>query len=149
MSITLNPRELKAFRGIDVFRGKLVKELAEAARDAVNAVQNRAKEQIAKGPPRTGNPRPRRGRKAPSVASRKGEYPKADTGTLGRSIMARYSAGALEGTVGSHLQYAEELEKPRLDRRHISRANEEMGPFIANLARQAIRNSARKTPGNR
>jgi hypothetical protein len=157
MSLSFNSGELNEFKGVKIFRGKLLKELSSATADAVNAVQNRAKEQIAKGPTRTGRTRSRRGRSAPSVASRKGEYPKGDTGTLGRSIMARYQPGTLHGTVGSHLKYSEILEgndaegktadqigPPWKNREHISRAGYEMRPFIQNLARQAMRNSARK-----
>ena len=143
MGITLNAGKLKNFKGVSRFRGALLKELQEATKDAVNAVQNKAKQEIAKGAPRSGRLRKAKKRKGRITrSSARGEYPKADTGTLGRSIMARVSG--LNGQVGSHLKYAEILESDKLDRRHITRAAEEMEPFIQNLARQAIRNSARK-----
>lgn len=143
MSIKFNASKLKNFRGVSRFRGKLLKELESATADAANAVQNRTKQEIAKGAPRSG--RLRRARKAKGRtdrASARGEYPKGDTGTLGRSIMARVSG--LNAQVGSHLKYAEILESDKLDRKHVTRAAMEMEPFIRDLARQAVRNSARK-----
>ena len=143
MSIKFDASKLKNFKGVSNFRGQLLRELQEATKDAVNAVQNKTKQEIAKGAPRSG--RLRKAKKRGSRRTRssaKGEYPKADTGTLGRSIMARVSG--LNGQVGSHLKYAEILESDKLDRKHVTRAAKELEPFIINLARQAVRNSARK-----
>lgn len=122
---------------------------SQAARDAVfkgvrnggQAIENRAKVGIAKGP-KTGKLY-YRGRKKPHQASAPGQYPAADTGNLMRSIrhyVARETDTALTVILQAAAKYAKPLEyKPpeRGGRPFLRRAaQEERASIFADIERR-------------
>ncbi len=60
--IKLNSSELKKFAGLRNFDKFLKHEMIEATKDAGQAVQNKTKQEIRKGSPRSGRTRRRGGR---------------------------------------------------------------------------------------
>ena len=144
MSISVELSQLKGFRGIESYQRILHDELASATGDAALRVQSRTKLQIRGGPARSGRNRTLKGKKR-GRASARGQYPKALTNDLKRSILANHSTGKLSAKVGSNLLYAKILED--IDRKHVTRAADELEDTIFKLAEKATITAARRASG--
>lgn len=97
----------KQFFGLDVFGDRVNKNLRKSLFEIGLLVRSTAVQNIQRGGPRSGAPRPGGGKR-----SAKGEYPKTDKGRLAQSFLV-VPVGSKKVSVGVHgnVRYALYLEK--------------------------------------